>query len=106
MQEGPAAVDEQQLGPIELSGFRDMDAASMIVLKKIVGNYARKFSDQVPGFEKLRVTMKSVHASTNPIFELHCKLLSNGKTVASQFEDRNLFFALDRALKRVESEVK
>ena len=38
--------DNVQLGGnIELSGFRDIDGASMVVLKKIIGNYARRLSE-------------------------------------------------------------
>ena len=44
--------DALQLGGnIELSGFREIDPASMVIIKKIVGNYARKFSDHFDGFE-------------------------------------------------------
>jgi len=99
----------QQLGPIELSGFRDFDAASMVVLKKIVGNYARKFTDHFNGFEKLCVSMKPVHQSQkadHAVFELHCRVLAQGRVFASHFSDRNVFLALDKALKRVEAEVK
>ncbi|MBD3259811.1 hypothetical protein GF371_04255, partial [Candidatus Woesearchaeota archaeon] len=38
-------------GNIELSGFRDLDGGTMVILKKIVGNYVRKLSDNSEKFE-------------------------------------------------------
>ena len=48
-------------GNIELSGFSNLDGGRMIVLKKIVGQYARRMTDKANNFEKLVVTMKTVH---------------------------------------------
>ncbi len=91
-------------GNIELSGFRDMDGASMIVLKKIIGNYARKFSDSCENFERLSVVMKKVHErEKSEKYEIHVRLLDNGDSHASEVTDFNLFFAIDSALKKVEN---
>ncbi len=85
-------------GNIELEGFSDLDPAKLVVVKKIVGNYARKMSDSSSGFEKLTVTLKPVQDSR---FELHARLMDNGKPVASEITDLNLFFALDKSLASV-----
>ncbi|MBR9691262.1 hypothetical protein GOV06_00590 [Candidatus Woesearchaeota archaeon] len=89
-------------GNIELSGFSSLDGGTMIVLKKIVGNYARKMSDQAGNFEKLSINMKTVHDNQ---FEMHAKMLDNGKAVNSSVTDRNLFVAVDSALKKIINEI-
>lgn len=98
--------DSLQLGGnIELVGFKQLDSASMIVLKKLVGNYARKFSDS-QGFQQLKLSMKPVHSASQPhCFEVNCRVAAHGKSYASELTDYNLFFAVDKVLKRVESEM-
>ena len=78
-------------GSIELSGFSNLDGGAMIVLKKIIGNYARKMSDQAKSFENLSINMKTVHDNQ---FELHAKLIDQGKAVNSSVTDRNVFLPL------------
>ena len=93
-------------GNIELAGFRDIDGASMIVLKKIIGNYARRFSDISEKFEKLHVTMKPIHETEkSEKYEIHAKLLDNGKPFVSEVVERNLFIAVDNALKKIVNEI-
>ena len=48
-------------GNIELSGFKDVDGGSMVILKKVVGNYVRKMNDMTSKFEKLSLNMKVIH---------------------------------------------
>ena len=89
-------------GNIELSGFRDIDGASMVVLKKIIGNYGRRFSEIATKFEKLHVTMKPVHETEkSEKYEIHAKLLNDGKPFVSEVVERNLFIAVDTALKKI-----
>ena len=97
--------DIQQLGGnIELSGFRDFDGGSMIILKKIIGNYAKKFSGTCTNFEKLSITMKQVHSGNK--FEIHGKVIDNGKNYVSELTDHNIFFVLDKVLKKIENSMK
>lgn len=93
--------DIQQLGGnIELAGFRELDGGSMIILKKIIGNYARKFSDRLGNMEKLSVTLKSVG---NNQHEMHAKLVAGGEIFTSEVTEHNLFTLVDRVLKKIES---
>jgi ribosome-associated translation inhibitor RaiA len=90
-------------GNIQLTGFSDIDKGEMIILKKIIGNYARKFSDRSDKFEQLSVTMKPVHKTeASSIFEMHAKLIDNGKPIVGEHSDRNIFVATDAVLKKVE----
>ena len=97
--------DTMQLGGnIQLSGFRELDRSSSIILKKIVGNYARRFSEICEKFELLHVTMKPVHErEKSEKYEICAMVTDKGQNYNSEVTDRNLFFAIDAALKKVES---
>lgn len=101
--------DTQQLGgSIELSGFRELDGGSAVIIRKIVGSYARRFSDKIQGFERLSLMMKKVHQvseHSEGIFELHGKVVASGKAYASKIEDRNLFVAIDKVLDKLSHEL-
>ncbi len=108
---GVAKVEEEdsvQLGGnITLSGFRDIDGGSKVILRKIVGSYARKFSDNLQQFEQLQLAMKTVHETENSKkFEIKGKVLDNGQVTTSEIVDRNLFVAVDSALKKLENAFK
>ncbi len=93
-------------GNIELSGFREVEKINNVVINKIVGNYARKFTDGCENFQKLQLQLKTIHDTGNSKkVELHAKLTDNGKVHASQVVDRNLYFALDAVLKKLKSAV-
>ena len=90
-------------GNIELSGFKGLDRDSMIILKKIVGNYAKKFSEGSTSFEKLSLKMKIVHAKEkSEKYEMHGMIVDGGKRYNSEITDRNLFFAVDKVFKNIE----
>ncbi len=93
-------------GNIELTGFRDIDSSSMIVLKKIIGNHARRISEMSEKMENLHVTLKPIHQrEKGEKYEVHAKLLDNGKVYAAESVDRNLFVAVDDVLKKMVSEL-
>ncbi len=91
-------------GNIELTGFSSLDRDSMIVLKKIVGNYAKKFSEMCEEFQKLSLKMKIVHESEHSgRYELHAMVVDKGKNFVSEYVDHNLFFAVDKVFKKIEA---
>lgn len=95
-------------GNISLTGFSVLEPGMMIVVKKIVGSYAKKFSENVKGFEKLSLTLKPVHEREQEgpkKFELNAKLVANGKAYTSSITDRSLFIILDKVLKKIEAQV-
>jgi hypothetical protein len=96
--------DDMELGgKISLSGFKEIKPAELIVIKKIIGGYARRFSDSLTNYESLHVYLKSVHKTPgSEKYEIHGKLLFNGNIKVSEIVDRNLFVALDSVLKKLE----
>jgi len=99
METSEGAEDLLKLGgSIELSGFSSVDRGAMIILKKIIGNYARKLADTSNSFEALKLRVKKVHDN---IYELNCQVIDGGNSVNSSVEDRNIFVAVDSALKKI-----
>lgn len=100
-------MEEESLklgGNIELSGFSELDGGIMIVLKKIVGNYAKRMSEQSSDFEKLHITMKTIHAKEkSEKYEVKARLHKGGDVLPSEHVDRNLFVAVDNSLKGIMS---
>ncbi len=93
-------------GHISLTGFGTLEPGMIVVVKKIVGTYAKKFSESTEGFEGLALTLKSVHETKgSQKFELNAKVIANGKAVTSSVTDRNLFIILDKVLKKVEEQL-
>jgi len=93
-------------GNIELAGFSEIDGASMLILKKIIGNYVRRMTEISENFEKLYVGMKTTHETEkSEKYEIHVKLMTNGTPFVSNVVERNLFIAVDNALKKIENEL-
>lgn len=94
-------------GNIELSGFNQLEPGSMVILKKIIGNYARRFSEQCDSFEKLALCIKKVHdTESSKKFEVHGMVMDKGKTYTSEITDRNVFIVVDSVLKKIGNEIK
>ena len=89
-------------GNITLVGFKEVDKAELVVVKKLVGSYTRKLADTVSGFESITVTLKLIHHTEegNPKYELHAKVNVKGNVCATEVVDRNLFVGLDDVLKK------
>jgi hypothetical protein len=87
-------------GNIELVGFRELEPSKLVVVKKIVGNYARKMADSSQKFEKLTISMRPV-GTEGKKFEVKSKVMDNGTPYASEVTDFNLFVVLDRSLSKV-----
>jgi hypothetical protein len=93
-------------GNIELIGFKQVSLADVVVVKKLVGHYTRKIQEHSQNFEKIQVFLKEIHkVEDNAKHEIHVKALDNGKSFNSEIVDKNLFIALDDALKKVLAEV-
>jgi len=93
-------------GNIELIGFKQVSLADVVVVKKLVGHYTRKIQEHSQNFEKIQIILKEIHKiEDNAKHEIHVKALDGGKAFSSEVVDKNLFTALDSALKKVLAEV-
>ena len=80
-------------GNINLEGFDELESGTLIVLKKIVGNYVKKIAEKIK-FEKLELSLKKEAEK----YKMEAKLIIEGKEKKENVEDENLFFAVDKVL--------
>ena len=93
-------------GNIELSGFKDIDSSSMIVVKKIVDNHAKRIAELANKLSVVHITLKPVHVKEkSEKYEIHAKVVDDGKVYASDITERNLFVAIDEVLKKIVNEM-
>ena len=98
-------MDMELGGNITLSGFKDVDPATMIVVKKIVGNYVKGFTKTSDKFQKLTVNLKKLHErEKSEIYELKATVVTD-KDYHASIDDRNLLVAIDSVLKKIEKEM-
>ena len=79
-------------GNIKLNNFEGIEPALLIVVKKVVGNYTRKISESFDNFKEVLVDLENTNDN-----KITVKVTAD-KEYASEASDKNLFFALDRAL--------
>ena len=93
-------------GNIRLTGFGDIDGGSMIIVKKVVGSFVKKISEKNQKFQSFTLTLKKVHGTveseSSGKFELQANLVAD-KNYNSDVTHLNLMFAVDKALKKIES---
>ncbi len=97
--------DRQNLGGnISLTGFKDVDSATMIIIKKIVGNFVKDIMAKEPKFQSLSLRLKELHkTSSSAIYLINANMAASGSYNA-EAEHRNLLFAIDSVLKKIESQ--
>jgi len=79
-------------GNIKLLNFEAVEPALLIVVKKIVGNYTKKISEKVSSFKEIEVSLEIKSMNTITV-KVHAE-----QTYETEAKDENLFFALDKAL--------
>ncbi len=79
-------------GNIKLDNFEGLEPALLIVVKKVVGNYTKKISEAFADFKEIEISL--VDKESNKI----AVRLTADKEYTSEASDKNLFFALDKAL--------
>jgi len=78
----------------------------MIIIKKLVGSFVKKYSDKSPDFQSLTLTLKKVHGTpeseVSGKFEIQANMMA-AKNHNSDVTHQNLMFAVDKVLKKIES---
>ena len=93
-------------GNIQLTGFRELDPATLVIVKKIVGNFVKDMSATNSKFQGLHLTLKTVHErEKSEKYEIHAHLKID-TTYTAYVVDRNLLVGLDSVLKKVEKEAR
>ena len=77
----------------------------MVVLKKIIGNYARRFSDRSETFGGLSITIKAVNETeAGAVYEICATLMDGEKQKDADCKETNIFIAVDSVLKKIEND--
>ena len=94
-------------GNITLVGFKELGYAEFVVIKKVVGNYARKISDKLE-FSNLTLTLKPIHKIGDEIskYEIKGKLEIDGTMYNAEVVEYNLFVGIDNLLKKLMTQLK
>jgi hypothetical protein len=80
-------------GNITLDGF-ELEPSTMVIVKKIVGNYAKNIYTNIADFENLNIKLNI----RDSVKEIESILMINNLPVSVIATDSNLFFALDKSL--------
>ena len=86
-------------GNILLAGF-SLEPSEMIVVKKIVGHYAKKISEKTD-YQDIKITLKKVEKAKSFLHEVSVSAKTGKKILASEITHRNLYSALSSALDKV-----
>lgn len=93
---------------ITLSGFSGEEGSTMIVVKKMVGNYVKRIMDELNhDFQGVGVSLKKIHQHPDGKGgknEIHIKV-NAGRVFTSEVIDFNLFVAIDKAFKKAIAEI-
>ncbi len=94
-------------GNITLVGFKELAYAEFVVVKKVVGNYARKISDKQE-FSNLTMTLKPIHKIDNEVskYEIKGKLEIDRTMFNAEVVEHNLFVGIDNLLKKLIAQLK
>jgi len=85
-------------GNIKLDGFDELDPGMLIVVKKMVGLFAKKVSEIIGELEAFDVIKNYT--------KITIKVKSKDKGLEESSEDDNLFIALSATLKAIEESAK
>jgi len=94
-------MDIELGGNIRLSGFSEMEPATLIVVKKIVGNYTKRIAERSSSFKDITINLKKMHEKSH---EISAKVNAD-KLYTAEVSEYNLFFALDKALSKIMSQL-
>tara|TARA_Y100000310_G_scaffold302635_1_gene340160 strand:+ start:17726 stop:18007 length:282 start_codon:yes stop_codon:yes gene_type:complete len=83
-------------GNIKLEGFEVLDPSLLVVVKKIVGNYARKIHDLKGDYKELILNLDNSDS-----YKMGVKLSFEDNEYNEEVSNQNLFFAIDDLLNKL-----
>ena len=95
-------------GNIILVGFKDLEPAKLIVVKKMVGTYAKKIAEKIE-LKELKLELKQTHSKgkkeEKQKYEVKAKAKTDKKEYNSDTIQFNLFYALDEVLGKIIAQI-
>jgi len=95
-------------GNIKLVGFKDLEPAKLIVIKKMIGTYAKKIAEKID-LKELKLELKKVHNKDKEVekqeYELKAKAMTDKKEYNAGTAQFNLFYALDEVMGKIIAQI-
>jgi len=91
-------------GEISLIGFDSLEPMELIVVKKIVGNYVRKLSNQI-SYSSLRLELKQHRKGKSFMHEINAQLSADGNLFGASAMEWNLYVCLTKLFDKVLAEI-
>jgi len=87
---------------INLVGFKIFSGSEMIIIRKMIGNYVRKFMEKDKDFTMLTLHVKTIHEiEDNKRFEMKAAY-EGTQTMHVDGSEKNVFVCLDNLLKKLD----
>ncbi len=86
-------------GSIKLDGFENLEPALLVVVKKVVGNFAKQYSEKT-SVKELLIILEDKEQN-----KITIKLQSDKEEISESGKGDNLFFSLNNALMKVKSKL-
>lgn len=84
-------------GNITLNGFKDLEKAKLVVLKKMIGNSVKEIQEKKSDYESIAITFEGDESNAT----IKIDLTAGGNTLSGEDNQNNIFMALNGALKKV-----
>lgn len=84
-------------GNIELNGFQNIEKAKLVVLKKIIGNYAKQMQENKSDYKKLVITLEGNESNA----KIRSELIAGNNSIRGNDTQNNIFVAIDGSLKKI-----
>lgn len=90
-------------GNIELTGFNILSGSEMVVIKKIVGSYAKKIEGMCKDFNSLKLRLKPLHMTEDKVkkFEMYGQVVDSGQVMPASTVEHNLYVGVDAVCKKL-----
>ena len=85
-------------GKIVLVGF-SLEPIEMIVVKKIIGTYAKKINEHLP-YQELKITLRKTKKEKSFLHEINVNVKTEKGNLVSDIAEKNLYTALSEALNK------
>ena len=97
-------MDILELGNfIKLSGFKEVDRNSMVIVKKMLGNFLREMMQKETEEISITLNLKNIHKTEEQAkkHELKLNLEKSGKIYHAELVDNNIFVGISELLKKI-----
>ena len=91
---------------IQLSGFSDLDLATIDIIKKNIERQFLKLEHYTKNLRQLKLTLKIIHKKEKgELYDVTASLNDNGKIYNSNAQERNLLSVVVKVIEKLRNEL-